>query len=73
MLSAHVRPAHTPPGPAPYFADVLARLGWRADLPEARVAEIWEQERRTAYALTLPLDASAAPRQQQSPSPYTHL
>ncbi|GGL15457.1 competence protein CoiA family protein [Streptomyces flaveus] len=68
VLSALVKPALTPPGPAPYFADVLARLGWRADLPEARVSEIWEQERRTAYALTLPLDESAATRQQQSPS-----
>ncbi|WP_176985508.1 MULTISPECIES: competence protein CoiA family protein [unclassified Streptomyces] len=51
VLSALVKPALAPDAPAPYFADVLAGLGWRSDLSEAKVVEIWERERRTAYAL----------------------
>ncbi|MEU1600219.1 hypothetical protein ABZ468_47585 [Streptomyces sp. NPDC005708] len=51
VLSALVKPALAPDAPAPYFADVLAGLGWRADLTKAKVVEIWERERRTAYAL----------------------
>ncbi|MFD3309443.1 competence protein CoiA family protein [Streptomyces sp. NPDC058694] len=67
VLSALVKPAQAPPGHAPYFADILARLGWRANLSEDRVAEIWERERRTAYALILPFDESATTRQQSPP------
>ncbi|MEU2490017.1 competence protein CoiA family protein [Streptomyces sp. NPDC007883] len=51
VLSALVKPALAPDAPAPYFADILAGLGWRYDLSEAKVVEIWERERRTAYAL----------------------
>ena len=51
VLSALVKPALAPDAPAPYFAGVLAGLGWRADLTEAKVVEIWERERRMAYAL----------------------
>ncbi|WP_329263252.1 competence protein CoiA family protein [Streptomyces pseudovenezuelae] len=65
VLSALVKPALAPDAPAPYFADVLAGLGWRADLPEAKVAEIWGRERRTAYALA---HNAAVPALQQPPS-----
>ncbi|MFF4655357.1 hypothetical protein [Streptomyces sp. NPDC001381] len=51
VLSALVKPALAPDGPAPYFAEVLAGLGWRSDLSEPKVAEIWERERATAYSL----------------------
>ncbi|MBE4740741.1 hypothetical protein [Streptomyces caniscabiei] len=60
VLSALVNPALVPAAPAPYLAEVLAGLGWRADLSEAKVREIWERERRTAYAL-----AESSPAQQQ--------
>ncbi|WP_317446374.1 hypothetical protein [Streptomyces collinus] len=60
VLSALVKPALAPDAPAPYFADVLAGLGWRSDLSEAKVVEIWERERRTAYAL-----AESTPARQQ--------
>ncbi|MET8163741.1 competence protein CoiA family protein [Streptomyces sp. NPDC005329] len=63
VLSALVKPAHAPAAPAPYFADVLAGLGWRSDLSEAKVAEVWERERKTAYAL-----AESAPARQQPSS-----
>ncbi|MGW4041895.1 hypothetical protein [Streptomyces sp. NPDC004721] len=62
VLSALVKPALAPDAPAPYFADVLAGLGWRSDLSEAKVVEIWERERRTAYALV----ESTPARQQPS-------
>ncbi|WP_405908989.1 competence protein CoiA family protein [Streptomyces sp. NBC_00828] len=51
VLSTLVKPAFTPDAPAPYFAEVLAGLGWRSDLSESKVAEIWERERTTAYTL----------------------
>ncbi|MGR6973901.1 hypothetical protein ACU639_30615 [Streptomyces cynarae] len=60
VLSALVKPALAPDAPAPYFADVLAGLGWRSDLSEAKVVEIWERERRNAYAL-----AESTPARQQ--------
>lgn len=60
VLSALVKPALAPDAPAPYFADVLAGLGWRADLTEAKVVEIWERERKTAYGL-----AESTPAQQR--------
>ncbi|MFD4015345.1 competence protein CoiA family protein [Streptomyces sindenensis] len=63
VLSALVKPALAPEAPAPYFPEVLAGLGWRSDLSEARVAEVWERERRSAYALAQ--DAST-PELQQS-------
>ncbi|RZB15663.1 hypothetical protein StrepF001_30190 [Streptomyces sp. F001] len=62
VLSALVNPALAPDAPAPYFADVLAGLGWRSDLSEAKVVEIWERQRRTAYALA----ESTLARQQPS-------
>lgn len=62
VLSALVKPALAPDAPAPYFADVLAGLGWRSDLSEAKVVEIWERERKTAYALA----ESTSTRQQPS-------
>ncbi|MFJ9481636.1 hypothetical protein ACIRRI_42730 [Streptomyces mirabilis] len=65
VLSALVKPALAPDAPAPYFADVLAGLGWRADLTDAKVAEIWERERRTAYALA---HGESVPARQESPS-----
>ncbi|MEU0434787.1 competence protein CoiA family protein [Streptomyces sp. NPDC006290] len=65
VLSALVKLAFAEPGPAPYFADILAGLGWKADLSEAKVREVWHQERRTAYALAR---AEAVPVQQQPPS-----
>ncbi|MFJ6928331.1 hypothetical protein ACIQUP_13640 [Streptomyces nigra] len=65
VLSALVQSARVPNAPTPYFGDVLAGLGWRSDLPEAKVAEIWERERRTAYALA----ASTPARQQPPPEP----
>ncbi|MFJ8399137.1 hypothetical protein ACIQ9K_01520 [Streptomyces microflavus] len=65
VLSALVKPALAPDAPAPYFADVLAGLGWRSDLSEAKVAEIWEQQRTTAYALSL---GEPSPAYQQSPT-----
>ncbi|MFD9132898.1 competence protein CoiA family protein [Streptomyces bottropensis] len=64
VLSALVKPALAPEAPAPYFADVIAGLGWRTGLSEAKVAEIWERERRTAYALA---HAESAPARQQLP------
>ncbi|CAM5610304.1 hypothetical protein [Streptomyces chartreusis] len=60
VLSALVKPALAPAAPAPYFTDILAGLGWRSDLSEAKVAEIWERERKTAYAL-----AESTPARQQ--------
>ncbi|MFG2335800.1 competence protein CoiA family protein [Streptomyces yangpuensis] len=39
------------PAPVLFFAEVLAGLGWRSDLPADRVTEIWERQRRTAYSL----------------------
>ncbi|WP_405925860.1 hypothetical protein [Streptomyces sp. NBC_00035] len=51
VLSALVSHALAADAPAPYFAGVLAGLGWRSDLAKAKVAEIWERERRTAYTL----------------------
>ncbi|MCX5194389.1 competence protein CoiA [Streptomyces sp. NBC_00249] len=51
VLSSLVKAAHQESGPAPFFAEVLAGLGWKADLPRARVAEIWERQRKTAYSL----------------------
>lgn len=68
VLSALVKPALAPPGPAPGFSEVLAGLGWRSDLSEAKVAEIWERERRTAYALTL---GETAPPRPPSPNAPT--
>ncbi|WP_326574693.1 competence protein CoiA [Streptomyces sp. NBC_00481] len=65
VLSALVKPALTPEAPAPYFAEVLAGLGWRSDLSEAKVAEVWERERRTAYALA---QNASTPELQQSPN-----
>ncbi|KAB1980810.1 competence protein CoiA family protein [Streptomyces triticiradicis] len=64
VLSALVKLAFADPGPAPYFADILAGLGWKADLPEAKVREIWQQERRTAYALAR--DGSVPAQEQPS-------
>jgi hypothetical protein len=64
VLSALVKPALAPAAPAPYFIDVLAGLGWRSDLSAAKVAEVWERERKTAYALA----ASTPARQQPSAS-----
>ncbi|MEU8448925.1 hypothetical protein [Streptomyces globisporus] len=60
VLSALVKPAHAPAAPAPYFTNVLAGLGWRSDLSEAKVTEIWERERKTAYVL-----AESTPARQQ--------
>ncbi|NBM19585.1 competence protein CoiA family protein [Streptomyces sp. GC420] len=64
VLSVLVKPSFAPDAPAPYFADVLAGLGWRSDLTEAKVAEIWERERRTAYALAQNQNESVAEPQQ---------
>ncbi|MFF3983555.1 competence protein CoiA family protein [Streptomyces sp. NPDC001797] len=64
VLSALVTSALAPDAPAPYFADVLAGLGWRSGLSEAKVAEIWGRERRTAYALA---QSESAPERRQSP------
>ncbi|MCZ4605861.1 DUF4357 domain-containing protein [Streptomyces sp. Lzd4kr] len=61
VLSALVKPALGPDAPAPYFADVLAGLGWRSDLSEAKVVEIRERERRTAYTV-----AESTPARQRS-------
>ncbi|MFF2381593.1 competence protein CoiA family protein [Streptomyces sp. NPDC058108] len=65
LFSALVISAFTPDAPAPYFADVLAGLGWRSDLSEAKVAEIWERERRTTYALA---QNESTPEHRQSPT-----
>lgn len=66
VLSALVKPALAPAAPAPYFADVLAGLGWRSDLSEAKVVEIWERERKTAYGL-----AESTPTRQLPPARLT--
>ncbi|MFF4131267.1 competence protein CoiA family protein [Streptomyces mirabilis] len=65
VFSALVKAALVPDAPAPYFANVLAGLGWRSDLSEAKVAEIWERERRTAYALA---QSESAPKHRQPPT-----
>ncbi|MFJ7072871.1 competence protein CoiA family protein [Streptomyces sp. NPDC098781] len=65
VLSALVKPAHTPDAPTPYFAEILAGLGWRSDLSEAKVSEIWEGERKTTYAFA---QNKSAPERQNPPN-----
>ncbi len=67
VLSALVTSAIEPDAPAPHFAKVLAGLGWRSDLSESRVTEIWERERKTAY--TLALAGPTPAREQPSTGP----
>lgn len=43
LLSAVVKLAHAAPGPAPFFADILARLGLGAHLADAEVHRIWRE------------------------------
>ncbi|WP_107398030.1 competence protein CoiA family protein [Streptomyces acidiscabies] len=52
VLTSLLKPSNGGTGPVPYFGEVLAGLGWKRDLPEARVTAICEQERKTAYALS---------------------
>ncbi|GAA2571043.1 hypothetical protein GCM10010304_06780 [Streptomyces roseoviolaceus] len=40
-----------PDTPPPFFADVLAGLGWKSGLSDVKVREIHQRERRTAYAV----------------------
>ncbi|GHB15704.1 hypothetical protein GCM10010377_01390 [Streptomyces viridiviolaceus] len=51
VLSSLVRLAHQEPGPAAHFHEVLAGLGWSADLSPEKVRDIWERQRKTAYDL----------------------
>ncbi|MEU1176871.1 competence protein CoiA family protein [Streptomyces sp. NPDC005820] len=66
VLSALVTPDLAPAAPAPYFAEVLAGLGWRSDLSESKVAEIWERERTTAYSLAPAAEAATAATQNEA-------
>ncbi|MFZ3500379.1 competence protein CoiA family protein [Streptomyces sp. 5.8] len=43
VLSARVKLAHDRPGPAPFFADVLAGLGLGRNLTDAKIDRIWRQ------------------------------
>ncbi|MFF5922319.1 competence protein CoiA family protein [Streptomyces flavochromogenes] len=43
LLSAVVKPAHAAPGPAPFFADILARLGLGTGHTDSEVHRIWKQ------------------------------
>ncbi|MEU6809785.1 competence protein CoiA family protein [Streptomyces sp. NPDC046831] len=51
VLSSLVKLANQAPGPVSRFDEVLADLGWRADLLPEEVRSIWAHQQKTAYDL----------------------
>ncbi|MGW0797118.1 hypothetical protein [Streptomyces sp. NPDC002692] len=51
VLSSLVKLAHEPVGPAPFFRDVLAGIGWEPGLSPTETEAIWRREWETTYAL----------------------
>ncbi|MFJ7290532.1 competence protein CoiA family protein [Streptomyces collinus] len=61
VLSSLVKLYGDQPGtPPPFFADVLAGLGWKSGLSDVRVREIHQREIRNAYAVVSQTSTTSA-------------